>query len=58
MRSWRGLRGICTHLIPTGSEKRGVLGVETIPVAILPSCQCMRLLLHNCKDINILGGKN
>ena len=28
-------------LLPTGSEERGVLGVESIPVAILPSCQDM-----------------
>ena len=26
-------------LLPTGSEERGVLGVGSIPVAILPSCQ-------------------
>ena len=27
------------HLLPTGSEERGVLGVGSIPVAIPPSCQ-------------------
>ena len=27
------------NLLPTGSEERGVLGVGSIPVAILPSCQ-------------------
>ena len=27
---------------PTGSEERGVLGVWSIPVAILPSCQDMK----------------
>ena len=26
-------------LVPTGSDKMGVLGVGSIPVAILPSCQ-------------------
>ena len=29
------------NLLPTGSEERGVLGVGSIPVAILPSCQVM-----------------
>ena len=29
-------------LLPTGSEVRGVLGVGSIPVAILPSCQNMK----------------
>ena len=28
-------------LLPTGSEERGVLGVRSIPVAILPICQNM-----------------
>ena len=26
-------------LLPTGSEEREVLGVGSIPIAILPSCQ-------------------
>ena len=30
-------------LLPTGSVERGVLGVGTIPVAILPSCQNMKM---------------
>ena len=30
-----------THLLPTGSEERGMLGVGSIPVAMLPSCQDM-----------------
>ena len=34
----------CTHLLPTGSEERGVLGVGSIPVAILPSCQDMKTI--------------
>ena len=28
-------------LLPTGNEEREVLGVGSIPVAILPSCQYM-----------------
>ena len=28
-------------LLPTGSEERGVLGVGSIPVGILPSCPDM-----------------
>ena len=31
-------------LLPTGSEERGVLGVGSIPVAILPSCQDMETI--------------
>ena len=31
-----------TDLLPTGSEERGVLGVWSIPVAILPSGQDMK----------------
>ena len=42
-------------LLPTGSEEREVLGVGSIPVAILPSCQYIKLLHHNCIDINIVG---
>ena len=37
------------NLLPTGSEETGVLGAGCIPVAILPSCQCMHenaLLVH------------
>ena len=30
------------NLLPTGSEEREVLGVGSIPVAILPSCQYMK----------------
>ena len=42
-------------LLPTGSEERGVLGFGSIPVAILTSCQNMKLLHYNCKNINIVG---
>ena len=34
--------GLTVTLLPTGSEERGVLGVGSIPVAILPSCQDMK----------------
>ena len=40
-----------TPLLPTGSEERGVLGVGSIPVAIVPYCQYMK----NCIDMNIVG---
>ena len=30
------------NLLPTRSEKREVLGVGSIPVAIFPSCQDMK----------------
>ena len=31
-------------LLPTGSEERGVLGFGSIPVAILPSCQDVKII--------------
>ena len=31
-------------LLPAGSEEREVLGVGSIPVAILPSCQDMKTI--------------
>ena len=31
--------GMARALLPTGSEEREVLGVWSIPAAILPSCQ-------------------
>ena len=31
-------------LLPTGSEEKEVLGVGSIPVAILPSCQDMKTI--------------
>ena len=31
-------------LLPTGSEEREVLGVGSIPVAILPSCQDVKTI--------------
>ena len=31
-------------LLPTGSKEREVFGVGSIPVAILPSCQDMKII--------------
>ena len=42
-------------LLPTGREEREVLGFGSIPVAILPSCQYMKMLYHNCIGMNIVG---
>ena len=44
-----------TNLLPTGSGGRELLGVESIPVTILPSCQDMKILHHNWIDMNIVG---
>ena len=41
-------------LLPTGSEEKKVLGVRSIPVAILPSCQYITMLHHLCIDMNIV----
>ena len=35
---------IYIYLLPTGSEEREVLGVGSIPVAILPFCQDMKTI--------------
>ena len=32
------------HLLPIESAEKGVLGVGSIPVAILPSCQDMKTI--------------
>ena len=44
----RSLRHALCHifvtLLPTGSEEREVLGVRSIPVAILPSCHDMKTI--------------
>ena len=42
-------------LLPTGSEGREVLGVGSIPVAILPSCKYLKILHYKCTDLNIVG---
>ena len=31
------------------------VAILRIPVAILPSCQYMKMLHHNCIDMNIVG---
>ena len=41
-------------LLPTGSEEREVLGVASIPVAILPSCQDRKSIALSCRDMNIV----
>ena len=45
---WKGSSGphdiVIDNLLPTGSEERGVLGVGSIPVAILPSCQDIKTI--------------
>ena len=46
---------VCVYLLPTGSEKKGVLGIGSIPVAILPSCQHMKIMHHNCVAMNKVG---
>ena len=43
------------NLLPAGSEEREVLGVGSIPVAILPSCRYIQILHYNCTDMNIVG---
>ena len=42
-------------VLPTGSEERDVLGIGSILVAILPSCQYMKMLHLTCIDMNIVG---
>ena len=44
-------------LLPTGSEKRGELGVGSIPVAILPSCQkviTLALQIHKHENSRVV----
>ena len=45
-------------LLSTGSEKRGVLGVGSIHVAILPSCQDIKILALWLHKHDIVGWKN
>ena len=42
---WLEGRNFNLTSLPTRSEERGVLGVGSIPVAILPSCQDMRTIV-------------
>ena len=43
------------YLLPAGSGKREVLGVGSIPVAILHSCQNMRIVTLQLHNMNIVG---
>ena len=55
---YKGKGSLCKSsllLLPTGGEEREVLGVGSIPGAILPSCQDMKILHPNCIDMNIIG---
>ena len=46
------------HLVPTRSEERGVLGIGSIPIAILPTCQDVKdIALQSHKHVK-LGSKN
>ena len=42
-------------LLPTVSEERGVLGVGSIPVAILPSCEEVKTIPSYYININTVG---
>ena len=41
-------------LLPTGSEEREVLGVGSIPFAILTSCQDMKTVPLKCREFYIV----
>ena len=43
------------YLMPTGNEEKEVLGVGSIPVAILPSCQDVKTIALECREIYIVG---
>ena len=49
------IAGDCPILLPSESEEKEVLGVGSIPVAILPSWQDMISLNYNCIHMNIVG---
>ena len=42
-------------LLPTGSEEREVFGVGSIPVAILPAAQNMKIIALQLHNMNIFG---
>ena len=46
---------ITSILLPTRSEEREVLGVGSFLVAILPSCQYVKILHYCCTDVNSRG---
>ena len=41
--------------LPTGSEEREALEVGSIPVAILPSGQTMKIIALQLHNMNIVG---
>ena len=43
------------ELLPTGSEEREVLGVGSIPVPILRSCQNMKIIALQLHNMNMVG---
>ena len=43
------------NLLPTRSEEREVLGVWSIPVTILPTCQHMTIIALQLHNVNIVG---
>ena len=43
------------YLLPTGSEEREVLEFGSIPVAILPSIQNMKIIALQLHNMNIVG---
>ena len=43
------------YLLHTGSEERELLGIGSLPVATLPSCQHMKNIASNCIDANMVG---
>ena len=54
MGGWGSRKSVYVCLLPTGSEEREVLGVGSIPVAKLSSCQGMNDIALQCININIV----
>ena len=48
-------KSLTLKLLPTGSEEGEVLGVGSIPVAILPSCQKMKIIALQLHKMNTVG---
>ena len=46
---------LSVNLLPTGSEEGEVLGVGSIPIAILPSCQNMKIIALQLHNMNKVG---
>ena len=49
-----GTQDSIVYLLPNRSEEKEVLGVGSIPVAILPSCQNMKVIALQLHNINIV----